>query len=115
MVNGKTLSEIIPTIPFTFQFIRYLKAGAGQTWIKCFSSTKASRSVPMEHRNQELQPGLKPGKTWNKLPEDKSQKYIFQRPYGNHQKFEFQQAIQTLGGEGSQDKAEASHSLGYSR
>ncbi|MBW0522141.1 hypothetical protein O181_061856 [Austropuccinia psidii MF-1] len=37
-----------------------------------------------------------------------SQRDILQRPYGNHQRMEFHQAVQTPGGEGNQEKGESS-------
>ncbi|MBW0519937.1 hypothetical protein O181_059652 [Austropuccinia psidii MF-1] len=38
-----------------------------------------------------------------------SQIYTLHRPYGNHQRLEPHQAVQTPGGEGNQDKGESSH------
>ncbi|MBW0564591.1 hypothetical protein O181_104306 [Austropuccinia psidii MF-1] len=63
----------------------------------------------MEDGQQEVQPSIPLGRTWRKLPEDMSQTRIFQRPYGNHQRLEFHQAVQTPRGEGNQDKGESSH------
>ncbi|MBW0464288.1 hypothetical protein O181_004003 [Austropuccinia psidii MF-1] len=45
----------------------------------------------------------------DRLPQDISQRDLLQRSYGNHQTMESQQAVQTPGGKGSQDKGEASH------
>ncbi|MBW0582043.1 hypothetical protein O181_121758 [Austropuccinia psidii MF-1] len=59
------------------------------------------RSFPMEHGQQEVQPRILLGRTWSKFPE-----YMYQRPYGNHQRVESHQAVQTPGGEGNQDKGE---------
>ncbi|MBW0484110.1 hypothetical protein O181_023825 [Austropuccinia psidii MF-1] len=59
-------------------------------------------SVSMEHGKQEVQPGFKLGRTWAKLPEDMSQRDIVKSLYGNKQRLEFQQAIQTLRREGFQ-------------
>ncbi|MBW0470272.1 hypothetical protein O181_009987 [Austropuccinia psidii MF-1] len=44
-----------------------------------------------------------------------SQKDRLQRPYGNHQRLESHQAVQTPGGEGKQDKVESSHYPSYRR
>ncbi|MBW0499586.1 hypothetical protein O181_039301 [Austropuccinia psidii MF-1] len=64
----------------------------------------------MEHGQKEVQPGIPLGRTWSKLPEDLSQ-----RPYGNHQRLESHQEVQTPGGEGKQDKVESSHYTSYRR
>ncbi|MBW0529855.1 hypothetical protein O181_069570 [Austropuccinia psidii MF-1] len=73
------------------------------------------RFISMEHGQQEVQPGIPLGRTWIKLPEDISQRDRLQRPYGNHQRLEFHQAVQTPGGEGKQDKGESSHYPSYRR
>ncbi|MBW0517972.1 hypothetical protein O181_057687 [Austropuccinia psidii MF-1] len=62
------------------------------------------RSFPMEHGQQEVQPSITLGRTWSKLQEDMSQRDILQRPYGNNQRMESHQEVQTPGGEGNQDK-----------
>ncbi|MBW0500516.1 hypothetical protein O181_040231 [Austropuccinia psidii MF-1] len=69
----------------------------------------------MKHGQQEVQPGIPLGRTWSKLPEDMSQRDRLQRPYGNHQKLESHQAVQTPGGEGKQYKGESSHYPSYRR
>ncbi|MBW0527925.1 hypothetical protein O181_067640 [Austropuccinia psidii MF-1] len=53
------------------------------------------------------------GRPWSKLPEDMSQRDKLQKPYGNHQRLESHQAVQTPGGEGNQDKGESSHYPSY--
>ncbi|MBW0484469.1 hypothetical protein O181_024184 [Austropuccinia psidii MF-1] len=73
------------------------------------------RFISMENGQQEVQPGISLGRTWNKLPIDFSQRERFQRPYDNHQRLEFNQAVQTPGGEGKQDKGESSHYSSYRR
>ncbi|MBW0478216.1 hypothetical protein O181_017931 [Austropuccinia psidii MF-1] len=65
--------------------------------------------IPMEHGQQEVQPGKSLGRTWSKLPEDLSQRDRLQRPDGNHQRLESYQAVQTPGGKGTEDKGESSH------
>ncbi|MBW0517557.1 hypothetical protein O181_057272 [Austropuccinia psidii MF-1] len=65
------------------------------------------------HGKQEVQPGISLGRTWSKLPEDLPQIDRLQRPYDNHQRLESQQAFQTPGGEGKQDKGESSHYPSY--
>ncbi|MBW0494156.1 hypothetical protein O181_033871 [Austropuccinia psidii MF-1] len=69
----------------------------------------------MEHGQQEVQPGIPLGRTWSKFPEDMSQIDRLQRPYGNHQRLESHQAVQTPGVEGKQDKGESSHYPSYRR
>ncbi|MBW0497441.1 hypothetical protein O181_037156 [Austropuccinia psidii MF-1] len=69
----------------------------------------------MEHGQQEFQPSIPLGRTWSKFPEDMSQRNRLQTPYGNHQRLEPHQAVQTPGGEGNQDKAESSHYPSYIR
>ncbi|MBW0564359.1 hypothetical protein O181_104074 [Austropuccinia psidii MF-1] len=71
------------------------------------------RFISMKHEEQEVQPGTPLGRTWSKLPEYLSQKDRLQRPYGNHQRLESHQEVQTPGGEGKQDKGESSHYLSY--
>ncbi|MBW0508373.1 hypothetical protein O181_048088 [Austropuccinia psidii MF-1] len=44
-----------------------------------------------------------------------SQRDRLQRPYGNHQRLESHQEVQTHGGEGKQDKGESSHYPSYRR
>ncbi|MBW0495254.1 hypothetical protein O181_034969 [Austropuccinia psidii MF-1] len=69
----------------------------------------------MENGQQEVQSRIPLGRTWTKLPEDMSQKDTLQRPYGNHQRLEPHQVVQTPGGEGNQDKGESSHYQSYRR
>ncbi|MBW0502349.1 hypothetical protein O181_042064 [Austropuccinia psidii MF-1] len=68
------------------------------------------RFISMENGQQEVQPSISLGRTWSKFPKDFSQ-----RPYDNSQRLEFRQAVQTPGGEGKQDKGEASHKPSYRR
>ncbi|MBW0547556.1 hypothetical protein O181_087271 [Austropuccinia psidii MF-1] len=81
------------------------------------SSTSAppnpQRPVPVEHGAQEVQNVFTLRRTRGKLPEDMSQRDVFQRPYGNYQRLEYQQAIQTLRREGIQNQGEPSHHPGY--
>ncbi|MBW0583267.1 hypothetical protein O181_122982 [Austropuccinia psidii MF-1] len=67
----------------------------------------------MDHGQQEVQPGISLGRTWSKLPEDLSQRDILQGPYGNHQRLESYQRVQTPGGKGPEDKGESSHYPSY--
>ncbi|MBW0472635.1 hypothetical protein O181_012350 [Austropuccinia psidii MF-1] len=53
------------------------------------------RAFSVECRQQEVQTGIPPGKTWSKFPEDMSQRDRLQRPYCNHQRLESHQAVQT--------------------
>ncbi|MBW0577808.1 hypothetical protein O181_117523 [Austropuccinia psidii MF-1] len=62
------------------------------------------RFISMEHGEQEVQPSISLGRNWSKLPEDLSQRDRLQGSYGNHQRLESYQAVQTPGGEGKQDK-----------
>ncbi|MBW0517061.1 hypothetical protein O181_056776 [Austropuccinia psidii MF-1] len=73
------------------------------------------RFISMEHGQQEVQPGIPLVRTWSKLPEDLSQRDRLQRPYGNQQRLESHQEVQTPGGEGKQDKGESSHYPRYRR
>ncbi|MBW0479880.1 hypothetical protein O181_019595 [Austropuccinia psidii MF-1] len=73
------------------------------------------RPFSMEHGQQEIQPGIPLGRTWSKFPEYLSQRDRLQRLYGNHQRLESHQAVQTPGGEGKQDKGESSHYPSYTR
>ncbi|MBW0552608.1 hypothetical protein O181_092323 [Austropuccinia psidii MF-1] len=69
----------------------------------------------MEHGQQEVQPSISLSRTWSKLPEDLSQRDRLQGSYGNYQRSESYQAIQTPGGKGKQDKGELSHYPSYRR
>ncbi|MBW0571378.1 hypothetical protein O181_111093 [Austropuccinia psidii MF-1] len=72
----------------------------------------------MEHGQQEVQPGNSLGRTWSKLPENlsqMSQRDRLQGPYGNHQRLESYQEVQTPRGKGNQDKGESSHYQSYRR
>ncbi|MBW0487500.1 hypothetical protein O181_027215 [Austropuccinia psidii MF-1] len=71
------------------------------------------RFISMEHGKLEFQPGIPLGRTWSKLPEDLSLRDRLQRPYGNHQRLESHQEVQTPGGEGKQNKGESSHYPSY--
>ncbi|MBW0578318.1 hypothetical protein O181_118033 [Austropuccinia psidii MF-1] len=51
----------------------------------------------MEHGQQEVQPSNSLVRSWSKLPEDLSQRDRLQGPYGNHQRLESYQAVQTPG------------------
>ncbi|MBW0476987.1 hypothetical protein O181_016702 [Austropuccinia psidii MF-1] len=73
------------------------------------------RFMPMEHGQQEVQASITLGRTWRKFPENMSQRDIFHRSYGNNQLMESQQAVQTPGGEGNQDKGKSSDYLSYRR
>ncbi|MBW0542045.1 hypothetical protein O181_081760 [Austropuccinia psidii MF-1] len=67
----------------------------------------------MEHGQQAVQPGIPLGRSWRKLPEDLSQRDRLWRPYGNKQRSESHQAVQTPGGEGKQDQGESRHYQSY--
>ncbi|MBW0519759.1 hypothetical protein O181_059474 [Austropuccinia psidii MF-1] len=56
--------------------------------------------ISMEHGPQEVQTGIPLGRNWRNLAEDLSQRDRLQRPYGNHQRWESHQSVQTPGGEG---------------
>ncbi|MBW0540852.1 hypothetical protein O181_080567 [Austropuccinia psidii MF-1] len=73
------------------------------------------RFISMEHRQNEVPPGIPLGRTWSNLPEDLSQRDRLQRPYGNNKRLESPQEVQTPGGEGKQDKGESSHYPSYRR
>ncbi|MBW0496803.1 hypothetical protein O181_036518 [Austropuccinia psidii MF-1] len=90
VVDGKTLREIIPTLPFTFQFNRNLKP---EDW-------KNMDEVLQLHQL------LKDLFQWSMEN---------MRPYGKDQRLEHHQAVQTPGGEGKQDEGESSHYPSYRR
>ncbi|MBW0497272.1 hypothetical protein O181_036987 [Austropuccinia psidii MF-1] len=69
----------------------------------------------MEYGQQEDQHIIPMGRNWTKVPEDMSQRDILQRSYSNHQRMESNQAVQTTGVEGNQDKGESSHYPSYRR
>ncbi|MBW0537312.1 hypothetical protein O181_077027 [Austropuccinia psidii MF-1] len=69
----------------------------------------------MEHGQQEVQPSIPLGITWRKFPEERSQRDILQRPYGNHKRLEYHRRVNTSEGEGNQDKGESSHYPSYRR
>ncbi|MBW0486066.1 hypothetical protein O181_025781 [Austropuccinia psidii MF-1] len=69
----------------------------------------------MEHKQQQVKPGIPLGRTWSKLPEYLSKRDRLQRPYGNHQRLESHQEVQNPGGEGKKDKGESSHYPSYRR
>ncbi|MBW0533893.1 hypothetical protein O181_073608 [Austropuccinia psidii MF-1] len=68
----------------------------------------------MEH-GQEFQLSIPLGRTWSKFPEDMYQRDTLQRAYGNNQRLEPHQEVQTTGGEGNQGKGESSHYPSYRR
>ncbi|MBW0469750.1 hypothetical protein O181_009465 [Austropuccinia psidii MF-1] len=116
VVNCKTLREIIPTLPFTFQFNRNLKPEDWKDMDQVLQLHQLLKDLfSMEHGQQEVQPGILLGRTWSKFPEDLSQRDILQRPYGNHQRLESHQAVQTPGGEAKQHTGESSHYPSYRR
>ncbi|MBW0471238.1 hypothetical protein O181_010953 [Austropuccinia psidii MF-1] len=73
------------------------------------------RPFSIEPAQQEVKPGITLSRNWSKDSKDLSQRYGLQRPYGNHQRLEYHQAVQTPGGEGKQDKGESSHYSSYRR
>ncbi|MBW0573686.1 hypothetical protein O181_113401 [Austropuccinia psidii MF-1] len=73
------------------------------------------RFFSMEHGQQEVQPGISLGRTCSKLPEDLSQRDRLQSPYGNKQRLESYQAVQTPGGKGTEEEGEARHYPSYRR
>ncbi|MBW0477355.1 hypothetical protein O181_017070 [Austropuccinia psidii MF-1] len=70
-------------------------------------------SIPMRRGQEEVQPSIILGRTWRKFPEDLSERDTVQRSYGNHQRMEYQQEVQTPGGEGNQDKGKSSQYQSY--
>ncbi|MBW0478445.1 hypothetical protein O181_018160 [Austropuccinia psidii MF-1] len=86
-----------------------------ERYVSRSSAPPTQRFISMEHGQQEVQPGIPGGRTWSRLPEDLSQRDRLQGPYGNHQRLEFHQAVQTPGVEGEQDKRESKHYPSYRR
>ncbi|MBW0463795.1 hypothetical protein O181_003510 [Austropuccinia psidii MF-1] len=96
------------------------KGHLGHSGLEGYGSSSSApptpqRFVSMEHGQQEVQPGISLGRTWSKFPEELSQRDRLQRPYGNHQRLESYQAVQTPGGKGTEDKGESSHYPSYRR
>ncbi|MBW0462446.1 hypothetical protein O181_002161 [Austropuccinia psidii MF-1] len=92
----------------------------GHNGLEGYGSSSSAPPTPqrpfsMEHGKQEVQTSIPLGRTWGKFPEDMSQRDRLQRPYCNHQRLEFHQAVQTTGDEGKQDKGESSHYPSYRR
>ncbi|MBW0481400.1 hypothetical protein O181_021115 [Austropuccinia psidii MF-1] len=73
------------------------------------------RPFSMEHGQHKVQPSIPLGRTWGKFPEDMSQRDRLQRPYGNHQRMESHQTVQTPGGEGKQVTGDSSHYPSFRR
>ncbi|MBW0469331.1 hypothetical protein O181_009046 [Austropuccinia psidii MF-1] len=69
--------------------------------------------VPVKNGTHKVQPGFTLSITRGKLPEDISQRVVFQRAYGNYPRLESQHTIQTLRREGSQNQGESSQNPGY--
>ncbi|MBW0532206.1 hypothetical protein O181_071921 [Austropuccinia psidii MF-1] len=103
MVDGKTLREIIPILPFTFQFKRNLKPEYWKDMDQGPAPPTPQRFISMEHGQKEVQLCIPLGRTCNKLPEDLAQRDRLQRPYDNHQRLESHQEFQTPGCEGKWD------------
>ncbi|MBW0541572.1 hypothetical protein O181_081287 [Austropuccinia psidii MF-1] len=62
-VDGKTLMEIIPTLPFTFQFNRNLKPEDWMDGSIPSAPPTPQRFISMEHGQQEVQPAIPLGRT----------------------------------------------------
>ncbi|MBW0549229.1 hypothetical protein O181_088944 [Austropuccinia psidii MF-1] len=73
------------------------------------------RFVSIDHGQQEVQHGISLGRTWSNFPEDLSQRDRLQRPYGDHQRLESYQEVQTPGVKGTEHKGESSHYPSYRR
>ncbi|MBW0517258.1 hypothetical protein O181_056973 [Austropuccinia psidii MF-1] len=71
--------------------------------------------ISIKHGQKEVHHGIPLDRTWRKWPEDLSQRDRIQRPYGNHQRLESKQEVQTPGVEGKQDKGEPTHYPSYRR
>ncbi|MBW0493668.1 hypothetical protein O181_033383 [Austropuccinia psidii MF-1] len=69
--------------------------GLGRYGSSSSAPPNGQRSFPMEHGQQEVQLSITLSRTWSKFPEDMSQRDILQRSYGNHQRMEYHQAVQT--------------------
>ncbi|MBW0502384.1 hypothetical protein O181_042099 [Austropuccinia psidii MF-1] len=57
------------------------------------------RFIPMKNGHKKVQPSITLGRAWSKFPEDISQRDILHRSYGNYQMMQYQQEVQTPGGE----------------
>ncbi|MBW0489990.1 hypothetical protein O181_029705 [Austropuccinia psidii MF-1] len=104
-VDGKTLREIIPTLPFTFQFNRNLKQ---EDW------KDMDQALQLHQLLKDLFQWSMENKRFNLASHWAELGTSFQ-PYDNHHRFESHQAVQTHGGEGKQNKGESSHYPSYRR
>ncbi|MBW0502334.1 hypothetical protein O181_042049 [Austropuccinia psidii MF-1] len=82
VVDGKKLREILPTLPFTFQFNRNLKQDDWEDMDQVLQLHQLLKDL----FQQEVQPGIPLGRNWRKFPEYLSQRDRIQRPYGNQQR-----------------------------
>ncbi|MBW0528146.1 hypothetical protein O181_067861 [Austropuccinia psidii MF-1] len=87
----------------------------GRICIKFFSSTNSSEILfngACTTRGLAYHPT---GQNFGHVSKYMSQRDRLQRPYGKHQRLESHQAVQTLGGEGKQDKGESRRYPSYKR
>ncbi|MBW0492801.1 hypothetical protein O181_032516 [Austropuccinia psidii MF-1] len=108
------VNHIYPSIHFPIQEEPQIRGLEGYA-LSSSAPPTPQRFFPMEHGQQEVQPGIPLGRTCSKLPEDLSQRDRLQRPYDNHKSMESHQAVPTPVGEGKQNKGESSHYPGYRR
>ncbi|MBW0474541.1 hypothetical protein O181_014256 [Austropuccinia psidii MF-1] len=114
-VDGKKLREINPLCHSHPNSTETSNPRTGRLWIKFFSSTNSSKTCfngAWTTRGSTWHPT---GQNLEQVPEDLSSRGRLQRTYGNHQRLESHQEVQTPGGEGKQDKGESSHYPSYRR
>ncbi|MBW0563889.1 hypothetical protein O181_103604 [Austropuccinia psidii MF-1] len=115
VADGKTLREVIQTLTFTLQFNRNLKPEGWKDMDQVLQLPNPQGPFSMEHGQQDVKPSIPLGTTWGNFPQDMSQRDRIQRPYGNHQRLESHQKVQTPGSEKKWDKGESSHYPSYRR
>ncbi|MBW0577432.1 hypothetical protein O181_117147, partial [Austropuccinia psidii MF-1] len=109
VVDGKTMREIMSTLPFTLQFNGDLKPEDWKDMDQVLQLHQLPKDLFQWSMDNKAQPGISLGTTWSKLPEDLSQRDRLQRPYDNYQRLQSYQAVQTPGGKGTEDKGVSNH------
>ncbi|MBW0574590.1 hypothetical protein O181_114305 [Austropuccinia psidii MF-1] len=115
LVDGKTWREIIPTLPFTFQFDRNLKPQDWKDIDQVLQLHQLLKNLFQWSINNKI---FNLASYWEEIGAIVKKICLrdrLQRPYGNHQNLKSHQKAQTSGGEGNQDKGESSHYPRYRR
>ncbi|MBW0545837.1 hypothetical protein O181_085552 [Austropuccinia psidii MF-1] len=94
MVDGRTLREIMPILPLTFQFNSNLKPEDWKDMNQVLQIHQLLKELSQWGMKKKVQPSITLGRTWAKLPEDFSKRETFKKPNGNHQRLESQEEVQ---------------------